>query len=50
MLADFKAALAGKWERLIIPQHNLIDVNVREARKAFGADHKLFTNFADKLL
>ncbi len=42
---DFKAVLAGDWSRVVVPQDNLLDVNLREVRHAFGAEHPLFTNF-----
>jgi hypothetical protein len=47
---DLRAILRGEWERIVIPQDNLIDVNLRESKSAFGHDHKLFTNFAERLL
>jgi hypothetical protein len=47
---DFNAIMKGNWERVVIPQDNLIDVNFTECQKAFGADHKLFRNFSEKLL
>jgi hypothetical protein len=43
---DLKAAvLEGKVERLVVPQGNLIDVNLRELRRHFGFHHPMFTNF-----
>lgn len=41
---DFKAILKGKFERIIIPQGNLLDVNYSELNHAFP-NHKMFTNF-----
>ena len=46
MLADLRAALSGDLNRLIIPQDNLLDVNVRELGNALGETHPMFTNFA----
>lgn len=43
--ADVRAALKGDLKRLVVPQDNLLDVNLRELRHAFP-DHPLFTNFA----
>ena len=45
---DFKAVMAGQLERVIIPQDNLLDVNLWQLRQAFPG-HPLFTNFARKL-
>lgn len=43
---DLKAAvLEGKVERLVVPQGNLLDVNLRELRNHFGFYHPMFTNF-----
>ena len=43
---DLKAAvLEGKVERLVVPQGNLLDVNLRELRAHFGFYHPMFTNF-----
>lgn len=41
---DFRAVLAGQWDRFLIPDGNLIDVNTRELRHFFPG-HPLFTNF-----
>jgi len=41
---DFKAMLKGDFERIIVPQDNLLDVNHRELSIAFP-NHKMFTNF-----
>ena len=46
--SDFKAVMDGHFERLIVPQDNLLDVNYRGLRQAFPG-HPLFTNFARKL-
>ena len=43
---DLKAVLKGQFERIIVPQDNLLDVNYRELRQAFG-DHPMFSRFAD---
>jgi predicted TIM-barrel fold metal-dependent hydrolase len=45
MYEDFKAILKGKLYRIIIPQDNLLDVNLRELRNAFPGS-PCFTNFA----
>ena len=45
---DFRAMLRGEFERIIIPQDNLVDVNFRELDHFFPG-HALFTNF-DRLL
>jgi predicted TIM-barrel fold metal-dependent hydrolase len=42
---DFKAVMGGDFSRIVVPQGNLLDVNLRELRLAFGADHPMFTNF-----
>jgi predicted TIM-barrel fold metal-dependent hydrolase len=45
MAEDFKAIVKGKLYRLVVPQDNLLDVNLREQRNAFpGAT--MFTNFS----
>ena len=49
MMADFEAMLKGNFGRIIIPQDNLLDVNLRELRNAFPG-HPLFYNFARQLL
>jgi predicted TIM-barrel fold metal-dependent hydrolase len=41
---DFKAVMQGDLSRIVVPQDNLLDVNLRELRLAFGADHPMFTN------
>ena len=41
---DFKAILKGDFSRIIIPQDNLLDVNLREVENLFQ-DHQMFTNF-----
>jgi len=46
---DFKAMLKGDFERIIVPQDNLLDVNHRELSIAFP-NHKMFTNFQRHLL
>jgi hypothetical protein len=42
-MRDFKAILAGELDRIVIPQDNLLDVNMRELRRAFPG-HPMFTN------
>lgn len=49
MLADFRAILDGQLYRIVVPQDNLLDVNLRELRHAFPAA-PMFTNFARHLL
>jgi hypothetical protein len=44
MMNDFEAILNGDFSRVIIPQDNLIDVNLREL-KYFFPGHPMFTNF-----
>lgn len=47
---DFEAMMTkGELERIVIPQDNLLDVNWRELRHAFG-DHPMFQNAARLLL
>lgn len=42
---DFKAIITkGEYDRFIVPENNLIDVNHDELRNIFG-DHPMFTNF-----
>jgi hypothetical protein len=41
---DFRAVLEGDLTRLFVPQDNLLDVNLRELRRAFPG-HPMFTNF-----
>lgn len=43
---DFKAIMRGEIDRIIIPEDNLLDVNERELRIAFG-NSPLFTNFSN---
>jgi hypothetical protein len=45
MMEDFKAILGGQWERVVVPEDNLIDVNYQELRHFFPG-HPMFTNFA----
>ena len=45
-LKDFKAMLDGYFERIIVPQDNLLDVNYRYLRQAFPG-HSLFSNFSN---
>lgn len=49
MMADLKAMLNGHFGRIVIPQDNLLDVNLRELRNAFPG-HPMFYNFARQLL
>jgi hypothetical protein len=44
VMADFKAILEGKLDRIIVPQDNLLDVNYRELQHFFPG-HPMFTNF-----
>ncbi len=44
---DFKAILKGDLGRIVIPQDNLLDVNLRELRNAFPG-HPMFTNFGKR--
>ena len=41
---DFRAVMAGQWDRVVVPEDNLIDVNYRELQHFFPG-HPLFTNF-----
>lgn len=41
---DFEAVMQGRFDRLIIPQDNLLDVNYRELSNAFSG-HPMFNNF-----
>ena len=43
---DFKAVLGGDFDRVVVPQDNLLDVNLRELRRAFP-NHPMFTNFGE---
>lgn len=45
MYADFRAILGGQLYRIVVPQDNLLDVNLRELRNAFPGS-PVFTNFA----
>jgi len=45
MMADLRAALKGQWDRIIVPQDNLIHVNFRELQHFFPG-HPMFTNFS----
>lgn len=42
-IRDFKAILRGDFSRIVIPQDNLLNVNLRELEKAFPG-HPMFTN------
>ena len=46
---DFRAMLEGDLSRVIIPEDNLLDVNLHELRCAFPG-HSMFYNFARQLL
>lgn len=46
---DFQAVLRGDLKRIVIPQGNMIDVNLRELNHAFPG-HPMFTNFDRYLL
>ncbi|MFC2037528.1 hypothetical protein ACFLYD_06140 [Chloroflexota bacterium] len=48
MMKDLKAVLDGQFDRVVVPQDNLIDVNRRELEHYFPG-HPMFTNF-DALL
>ncbi|MBN2394597.1 MAG: hypothetical protein JXR84_27955 [Anaerolineae bacterium] len=41
---DFRAIMSGQWDRVVVPQDNLIDVNYRELQHFFPG-HPMFTNF-----
>ena len=47
-IEDLKAIIKGHFERIIVPQDNLLDVNFRELNHYFPG-HKMFTNFANFL-
>jgi len=49
MIDDLRAILKGDLRRIIVPQDNLLDVNLRELRNAFPG-HPMFYNFARRLL
>jgi hypothetical protein len=44
MMQDFVAVLAGQWDRVVVPERNLFDVNYRELQHFFPG-HAMFTNF-----
>jgi predicted TIM-barrel fold metal-dependent hydrolase len=46
---DLKAVLNGEFDRLLIPEDNLLDVNLRELQRAFPG-HRMFTNFSSEIL
>jgi hypothetical protein len=48
MMDDFKAVMMGDLKRIVIPEGNLLDVNLREFEHFFS-DHPMYTNFG-KLL
>jgi hypothetical protein len=48
VMEDFRAVLDGQWDRVIVPEDNLIDVNYQELQHFFPG-HPMFTNF-DALL
>ena len=41
-----RAVIKGHLRNIVVPSGNLMDVNYHELRAAFGAGHRLFTNFA----
>jgi predicted TIM-barrel fold metal-dependent hydrolase len=45
MIEDLRAVIDGHLDRIIVPQDNLLDVNLRELRHFFTAS-PVFTNFA----
>ena len=45
-LRDFEAMMRGNSDRIVVPQDNLLDVNWRELKHAFG-EHPMFGNAAD---
>ncbi len=49
MYEDFKAVLKGDLLRAVVPEDNLLDVNLRELERAFPA-HPMFYNFARHFL
>lgn len=49
MMRDFKAVLKGHLDRIVVPQDNLMDVNLRELKRAFPR-HPMFTNFSALLM
>lgn len=44
MMEDLEAVLAGQWDRIIVPEDNLIDVCYQELQHFFPG-HPMFTNF-----
>ena len=44
MMEDFAAVLGGQWERVVVPEDNLIDVTYDELQHFFPG-HPMFTNF-----
>jgi hypothetical protein len=44
VMEDFKAVMGGQWDRVVVPEDNLIDVNYRELQHFFP-NHPMFTNF-----
>jgi predicted TIM-barrel fold metal-dependent hydrolase len=44
VMGDFRAVLGGEWDRVIVPEDNLIDVNYQELQHFFPG-HPMFTNF-----
>jgi hypothetical protein len=48
MMKDLKAVMDGQFDRVVVPQDNLMDVNYRELQHYFP-DHPMFTNFDDLL-
>lgn len=45
-LKDLKLVLEGKFEQVLVPEGNLLDVNYRELSKHFRG-HPMFTNFGN---
>lgn len=48
LINDFKAILKGQFYRIIVPQDNLLDVNLRELQAIFSG-HPMFTNFSSMI-
>jgi hypothetical protein len=44
MMEDFAAVLGGEWDRVVVPEDNLIDVSYEELQHFFPG-HPMFTNF-----
>lgn len=44
MMGDFKAVMKGDLKRIVVPQDNLLDVNLREIEHFFP-EHPMCTNF-----